>query len=102
ARMEAEAGQPTTQAEPPSTLAVAGNAVAKGVASTLDMFGNAPTNAFNLGQGVIGYTAEALGHPEVWADRTYGTPPNFAQRGMTALGLIKPENEPQTAGQRIL
>ncbi len=100
-----EESGPWTQyatAEPPSALAVAGNAAAKGIAGTIDMFGNAPTNAFNLGQGVIGATAEALGHPEVWADRTYGTPPNFAQKGMTALGLIKPENEPQTAGQRIL
>ena len=88
--------------QPPSMLAVAGNAVAKGVAGTIDMFGNAPTNAFNLGQGVIGYTAEALGHPEVWADRTYGKQPNIAHKALTAAGLIRPENEPQGAGQEVL
>jgi hypothetical protein len=86
----------------PSMLAVAGNAVAKGVAGTIDMFGNAPTNAFNLGQGVIGAAGEALGHPEVWADRTFGTPPNIGHKALTAAGLIRPENEPQGAGQRVL
>lgn len=101
-RMDQEAEAKQAQAEMPSMGAVAGNAAMKGVASTVDMFGNAPTNAFNLGQGVIGYTAEALGHPEVWADRTYGTQPNLAHKGLTALGLIKPENEPQSMGQRVL
>lgn len=90
-----------TPAVPPSAAEVAGNAAAKGVASVVDMFGNAPANALNIGKYLAGDTMEKLGHP-VW-DQLQPTPqPNLAHRGMTALGLIQPEREPQTAGQRIL
>lgn len=88
--------------EPPSTLAVAGNAAVKGAAGFADMFGNAPANAWNVGQAALAYGREALGDNEAFLKTHLFQPPNLAHRGMEAIGLIRPENEPQTAGQRLL
>lgn len=86
----------------PSMGGVALNAAMKGVAGTADMFGNAPVNAWNLAQGAYGYGMEAMGHPEAWLNVNVAKQPNLAHRGLEAIGLIRPENEPQTAGQRLL
>jgi len=100
--LEAKATGATSQAsEPPSSLAVAGNAAAKGIAGFVDMFGNAPANLLNVGKYAAGEIMEQAGHP-IWADMSVTPQPNLAKRGMEAVGLIKPENEPQTAIQRIL
>ena len=88
---------------PPPTLGeVARNAAAKGAAGVADMFGNAPANAWNLGQGAIGGIAELAGHPEVWASRSYMQQPNLAHKALESIGLIDPTKNPQTQGQRIL
>ena len=103
-RMEREAAQArqTATGHPePSMLAVAGNAAAKGAASVVDMFGNAPANLLNVGKYVAGTTMEKLGRP-IWEGMTVTEPPNLAQRGLTALGVIDPSRNPQTPGQRIL
>ncbi len=97
---EAQAGIPPPHPDP-STLAVAGNAVARGVAGVGDMFLNAPANAMNVGKYAAGMAMEAAGHP-IWEGMTVTPQPNLIERGMKAAGFIRPENEPKTAGQRIL
>jgi hypothetical protein len=88
--------------EPPSSLAVAGTSAAKSVASFIDMFPNAPINAWNLSKAVTGYVAEQAGYPEVLAETTITPTPDPARKLLTAIGAIRPENEPQTSAQRIL
>lgn len=79
---------------PPSHLAVAGNAAMKGVAGFGDMFLNAPVNAYNVAKA--GATLAGVKGLEI-------TPqPNILEKGMTAAGLIRPENEPQTPEQRVI
>lgn len=73
--------------EPPSALAVAGNAAWKGLAGVGDMAAN-----------VAGAVGNALIPP---AFRP-GAMQNPVSTALTAAGAIKPENEPQTPGQRIL
>lgn len=86
----------------PSIGGVGFNAAMKGLAGTADMFGNAPANAWNLAKGAYGFGMEAAGHPEAWLDVNVTKQPNLARRGMEAIGLISPEREPQTAGQRMV
>jgi hypothetical protein len=86
----------------PSLLAVAKNAAAKGAAGIPDMFLNAPANAWNLGQAAIGYGKEALGQPDPWLERTYLKQPNLVHQFLKDKGIIRPEDEPQTGGQRLL
>ena len=76
-----------TEQEPPSTLAVAGNAAYKGLAGAGDFILNIAGAA---GEGLIPYHLR----PQAMRDPL--------KTGMEAVGLIKPENEPQTPGQRIL
>lgn len=84
----------------PSNLSVAGNASSKLVASIPDAVLNTPTHIYNLAKAGFGTAATALGHPELAPNMT--EPPNLANRAMTSMGFIKPENEPQTQGQRLL
>lgn len=85
----------------PSAGGMALNSAMKGVAGVADMFGNAPVNAWNLAQGAYGYGMEAVGHPEAWLNVNVATQPNLARRGLESIGLIRPEYDPQTAGERI-
>ena len=88
------------QAEP-SYLAVAGNAVAKGAASTADMFLNAPVNAYNVAKAGAVLAGDALGK-DLRDDLTITPQPNLVEKGARAFGLISDDREPQTPGQRIL
>jgi hypothetical protein len=100
AELEAKAGG-ETQAPEPSTLAVAGNAAAKGVAGFGDMFLNAPVNAYNVAKAGAVLAGDAVGTD--LRDTLTETPqPNLIQKGFEKVGLIDPAREPQTAGQRIL
>ncbi len=87
--------------ESPGMGSVALNAVAKGAAAIPDMFLNAPVNAYNLGKAGVGYAADKLGRPDILQNMEITPTPNFAHRGMSAMGLIKPEHEPHTTGQRM-
>ena len=86
--------QPT---EPSSTLAVAGQAVLKGAAALPDAVLNTPANLGNLAM-----MAYATGRPEAAAKAELFEPPNLIRGGLEKAGLITPEGEPQTGGQRIL
>jgi hypothetical protein len=88
-RLEQETVATSTAAEPaqPSMLSVAGNAAWKGIAGVSDMVLN-----------VAGEAGNAL-IPKPFQPGYLHDP---LKTGMTALGLIRPENEPQNSGQRIL
>lgn len=86
----------------PSMAAVAGNAVAKGVAAIPDSVLNAPANLYNLGKVAYGAAAYALGYPELGNAVDMTTPPSPTRAGMEKIGAISQANEPQTAGQRIV
>lgn len=101
-RMEQEAGQAAPERQAPSTDRMALQSVAKAGAGLVDMFGNLPTNVANLASAGVGTAAGVLGRPDITASRTIFEQPNFAQRGMEALGAIQPEFEPVGPGQRIL
>ncbi len=73
--------------ETPSMLAVAGNAALKGAASIADL-------PFNIAAGMWNNLT-----PSSIAPRAMTSP---IAHGMEAAGIIKPENEPQTTGQRVL
>lgn len=104
ARAEAEAQMPKPM---PSTLAVAGNAAAKGLASVPDFLINAgSTIAQNqlspiVQAGRMAYQA-IRGQEVTPLDRTPAKAPNLARRALEKVGIIRTENEPQTGPQRIL
>lgn len=85
------------QVEPPSDLAVAGQAALKGAASIPDAILNTPANLGNLAQ-----MAYATGRPEVAEKVELFEQPNLIRRGLESVGAISPEREPKTAGQRVL
>lgn len=87
--------------EPPPMGAVVANAAAKGAAALPDMFLNAPANAWNIGQGVIGYGKELLGNKDAWLNTNLVAPPDLVRKAFEKAGLIRADAEPQTAGQRI-
>lgn len=91
--------QPSTN---PSLLEVGTNAAAKGAAGIVDMFGNAPINAWNLAQGGLAYGREALGDKEAFLKTHLIQQPDLARHALEQLGAIRPEAEPRTQGQRIL
>lgn len=78
----------------PSTIAdVAWNAANKGAASLPDAILNTPNNLLNLGKAAVGTVATAAGRPDLAPELA----PNhdFARRGMEAIGMIKPNIQPQ-------
>lgn len=92
--------QPTQKPAPPANTAVAVNAANKGIAGIPDAILNTPYNVLNLAKAGFGTAANAMGRPDLAPDLT--PTPDFARRGMQAMGFIRPEAEPQTAGQRML
>ena len=100
-------------AERPSTLAVAGQSVAKGLASIPDAVLNAPTNVLNLGKAAVGFAAGELGRPDITANMELSEPPSpvrsaLEQPVLTVGGkevvgpIIRPGREPQTGLQRVI
>lgn len=104
ARAEAEAQRTPPS---PSTLAVAGNAAAKGVASIPDFWTNV---ALGPGAGALGTVAKGVaagvnylrGNEQALAQVDRPARPNLARRALEKVGVIRAENEPQTGPQRIL
>lgn len=84
----------------PKNLDVAANASNKLIASIPDAILNTPTNILNLGKAAFGVGAGAIGRPDLQPELTPN--PEFGHKLMTALGLIKPQYEPQTTGQKML
>ncbi len=84
----------------PSDLSVALNASSKGIAALPDMFLNAPANMMNLGRAAVGTVTNLLGRPDLSPGIV--PPPSYAHRLLTKAGAIRPENEPQSARQRII
>ena len=93
------------QQQPPSTARVALQSAAKGAASIPDMFLGIPANLANLGMAGVGYVAGELGRPDIAAAMPIIESPAATRpvrSGLEAMGAIRPEFEPVTAGQRIL
>ena len=91
----------TPEKAAPPTARVALQAAAKGAASIPDLFLGAPAKAANL---LMAYGG-VRGGPEVAADMPIIENPAFLEPTRTALesvGAIRPEFEPQTAGQRVI
>lgn len=88
------------QPAPPANTDVVFNAANKGIAGIPDALLNTPYNVLNLAKAGFGAAATAMGRPDMAPDLT--PTPDFARRGMQAMGFIRPEAEPQTAGQRVL
>lgn len=84
----------------PTYSALIPNAGNKALAGTADLLLNAPTNLWNLGKAGYGAAATALGRPDLAPEMTQT--PDLARRGMTALGMIRPEAEPVGAAQRLV
>jgi len=84
----------------PSNLRVGINAANKAIAGVPDALLNTPNNLLNLGKAAVGTIATASGRPDLAPELTPN--PNFVTQGVRALGLIRPENEPVTPGQRVL
>lgn len=101
--MEREAA-PTrmTEAAPPSLGRVAGQAAIKGLVGLPESVLNAPVNLWNLGKAGVGTAAIAAGYPEFGANIEMTPTPNFITRGLEKVGVLRPEYEPRTGGQRIL
>ena len=79
---------------------VAGNAAKEAVAGFADMFGNAPTNAYNLGKAVVGTGAAAMGRPDMAPEMT--TPPDIMRNTFLKQGWINPQDAPQDTGEKYL
>jgi hypothetical protein len=90
-------GAPVTPAAPSMTDVVL-NAASKGIAAIPDTLLNAPQNVANLGRAAFGAAAGALGRPDLMPDLTPN--PDYARRGLEAVGAIRPEIVPQGPIQR--
>lgn len=90
---------PHAATPPPGLLKAGMQGVNEGIAGTLDMFGNAPTNLWNLAKAGAGTVATAAGRPDMAPD--ISPTPNYAARALEALGATKPENAPQRRAERM-
>lgn len=84
----------------PGDLSVAVNSINKGLAGIPDTLLNLPTNVINLGKAAVGVPMIAMGRPDLAPEPS--APPNLANRGMKALGLINDANDPANARQRVI
>lgn len=75
------------------------NSLLKGLATIPDSVLNTPNRILNLGKAAIGSAANALGHPDLAPATTED--PNFVNRAAKWAGIIKPEFDPKTPGQRM-
>ncbi len=89
--------------KPPPMLNVGANAVVKGLAGIADLLPQAAVNISNLGKAGYGTVGHALGmKAENMPDMTDPEALSGWKKALTAAGAIRPENEPQTSGQRVL
>ena len=86
----------------PSMLSVVRNATVKGVANTGDMILSAPQNLVNLGAAGAGVLAQKAGLTDTPVELPFDAHPDYLRKALTDIGSIRPEDEPQTAGQRIV
>jgi hypothetical protein len=84
----------------PADTAVAINAGNKGIAGVPDALLNTPNKLMNLGRAAFGTAATAMGRTDLAPELT--PDPNYASRGMKALGFIRDAAEPVNARQRII
>lgn len=84
----------------PSDVSVALNSASKGIASIPDALLNVPNRLLNLGKAAFGAGATALGRSDLAPNLT--PDPDFTRRAVTAMGAIRPENEPVNDRQRII
>lgn len=89
-----------SHADIPSDFRVAAQAAVRGITAVPDMVLNTPSNVMNLGRAAYGTAATALGRPDLAPD--ISEDPNIVTRGYENLGLISPEGEPVTEGQKRL
>lgn len=85
----------------PSNWQVAMNAVPKGVAAVGDMVGNVIPNAVNLGTAAVGSGLYEMGMIDAPPDLPVENPDMF-RKTAESTGVINPDYNPQTAGQRYL
>jgi hypothetical protein len=79
---------------------VVSNAVGEGAAAIPDMFLNAPANTINLGNAAIGTGMAAMGRSDLAPNLMQN--PDYARRAFQWMGLIKPQQAPQTPGEGYL
>lgn len=85
---------------PSSNTDVAINAANKGIASLPDAILNTPNNLLNLGKAAVGTIAGMAGRPDLMPNITEN--PDLARRGMTAVGAINPNIQPQGFVQKAI
>jgi hypothetical protein len=84
----------------PADTEVAINAGNKGIAGVPDALLNTPNKLMNLGKAAFGTAATAMGRTDLAPELT--PDPNYASRGMKALGFIRDAAEPVNARQRVI
>ena len=96
--------QATANAAPakpePSDTSVALNASSKGIAAIPDALLNTPNRIVNLVRAAFGTAATAVGRPDLAPN--IKPDPNYIHRAASAMGAIRPENEPVNSRQRII
>ena len=97
--MQSSEGLPSGRGEPPATSDVLLSAPGKAIAGIADTVLNFPTNTVNLGKGLIGMGAEALGkEPPFQITQPENTVENF-YRKQGAIGSFNPAD--MTMAQRF-
>lgn len=91
--------QPLVQ-KAPDNLRMSANAANRAIAGIPDALLNTPNRVLNLGKAFVGTVTTAMGRPDLAPAVTED--PNFVRKGFERIGFIKPELDPQTAGQRVL
>lgn len=84
----------------PNTGLVSVNAANRAIAGIPDAVLNTPNRLLNLGRAAFGTAATALGRPDLAPDVTED--PDFVRKAFERFGVIKPELDPATTGQRLL
>jgi len=84
---------PAAAESTPSNIDVVRNAMYKGAAAIPDALLNTPTNVINLGKAGVGSLADLAGRPDLAPDVTPS--PNYVQRLLERIGLIKPGVNPK-------
>lgn len=97
--MQSSEGMPSSRGEPPSTFDVLRSAPPKAVAGMADTILNFPANTVNLGKGLIGMGAQALGRePPFKITQPENTVENF-YRKQNAIASFNPAD--MTMAQRF-
>jgi hypothetical protein len=88
-----------TETKAPNNVLMGVNAAYRGIAGIPDALLNTPNRVINLGKAAVGTIADMAGRPDLAPGVT--PDPDFVRRGFEKLGLIRPEWDPATSGQRV-